>query len=247
MKLKLLSAVCCSVLAYAIPATAQVVTLDFEGVAPYPNGSNVFVRDFYNGGTSSNGASGANLGAGFGANALLICLNTAGFRCGASNTSRGGVGDPASALGGLFFLAGSETFLNYAAGFTTGFSFNYTAPNQGGTIGVYDGLNGTGNLLTSLTLATTASACDPTYSASFCPFVPAGVGFTGTARSIGFGGAANQIVFDDITFGSVIPGVSPAVPEPGAWATLLLGFGIVGAGLRFRLRFPKLRFVAART
>jgi hypothetical protein len=32
------------------------------------------------------------------------------------------------------------------------------------------------------------------------------VAFSGIAKSIGFGGVANQIVFDDVTFGSATPG-----------------------------------------
>jgi hypothetical protein len=104
------------------PAAAAVVSLDFEGInATYPSGF-ANVLDFYNGGTSSDGTTGTDYGISFGRNALAICLNTPGVAC--SNTSRGGVGDPASAKGGLFFLDGDETFLNYAAGFDTGFSFN---------------------------------------------------------------------------------------------------------------------------
>ena len=74
---------------------------DFENIAPYPNGNDVFVQNFYNGGTASNGNIGPNYGVTFDAPALLICLNTIGNSC--SNTSRGGIGDPGSQLGGLFF------------------------------------------------------------------------------------------------------------------------------------------------
>src|ERR1700687_813889 len=143
--------------ATAMSARASIIDLTFEGIAPYPNGNDVFIQNFYNGGTSSIGTSGPNFGISFPDNALLICLNTIGTIC--SNTSRGGLGDPNSQLGALFFLTGSSTFLNDPAGFTTGFAFNYTAINVPGSIQVYSGLNGTGTLLASLTLPTTSSAC----------------------------------------------------------------------------------------
>jgi len=193
----------------AAPAGAAVISLNFEGVnATYPSGF-AQILEFYNGGTSSDGTSGPNYGISFPDNALAICLNTSGVVC--SNTSRGGQGDPNSQLGGLFFLSGGSTTLNDPAGFDTGFSFNYTAINFGGSVDVYSGLDGTGTLLAHLDLPTTTSNCPPQYSAGFCPFVPIGVTFAGTAQSILFNGAANQIVFDDITFGSAIPGVVPRV------------------------------------
>ncbi len=212
----------------AIPAQASIISLNFENIAPYPNDNNVFIQEFYNGGTSSIGTSGTNYGVSFGSNALLICLNSTTVFC--SNTSRGGLGDSASQQGSLFFLSGSETYLNVAAGFTTGFSFNYVS-SVSGSVGVYDGLNGTGNLLASVELAPNISGC-PAYAAGFCPFGPAGVTFAGTAKSISFGGVANQIVFDDITFGTEIPG--GVVPEPASWAMLITGFGLVGFAARRR-------------
>lgn len=219
--------------ATAMPAAAQsTVVLDFEGVnATYPSGF-AAVGDFYNGGTSSDGTSGTNYGISFSSNALAICLNTPGVQC--SNTSRGGLGDPSSQRGGLFFLSGSETFLNYDAGFETGFSFFYASPSVSGSVGVYDGLNGTGNLLATLSLPTTPSACDPaTYLAGYCPFVAAGVTFSGIGRSISFAGAANTIVFDDVTFGSATPG-GGGVPEAATWAMMIAGMGAAGGALRRR-------------
>lgn len=217
----------------AVPASAAVVSLNFEGInTTYPTTAYANILDFYNGGTSSVGTSGTNYGISFGSNALAICLNTTatnGSNC--SNTSRGGVGDPASALGGLFFLDGSETFLNVAAGFDTGFSFNYVSYSFSGSVSVYDGLNGSGNLLATLSLSPNAGSC-PGYSAPFCPFSPVGVSFSGTAKSISFAGVANQIVFDDVTFGSADPG--PRVPEPASWAMMLAGFGAIGGAMRSR-------------
>lgn len=217
------------VLATTMPAQANVV-LDFEGInATYPSAF-AFVQDFYNGGTSSDGTSGTNFGISFSSNALAICLNTVGTFC--SNTSRGGLGDPNSQLGALFFLSGAETFMNAPAGFDTGFSLLYTAINVPGSLNVYDDLNGAGIVLASLALPTTLSDCDSSFNAGFCPFFPVGVAFSGTAKSISFAGVADQIVFDDVTFGSVTPGT--AVPEPAS--LLLLGSGLAGLGLWARRR-----------
>ena len=55
--------------------------------------------------------------------------------------------------------------------------------------------------------------------------VPIGVNFLGTAQSIVFGGVANYVVFDDVTFGKSTPGI----PEPATWAMLLMG----AAGVSF--------------
>jgi hypothetical protein len=233
-----LSQLCAATAFAAISATsavASVVVLDFEGIySTYPASSNdVFVQDFYNGGTSSAGTSGTNFGVGFSSNALAICLNTPGNTC--SNGSRGGQGDPDSQRGALFFLDGAETFMNVAAGFTTGFSFFYSAVNNPGSVSVFDGLGGTGTLLATLTLPTTSGTCDfSVFNANFCPFVATGVGFEGTALSVSFAGVANQIAFDDITFGSVTPGQpgnggAAVIPLPAAGWLLLGGLGALAA------------------
>jgi hypothetical protein len=203
---------------FSSPARAAVVDLTFEGIAPYPNNNDVFIQGFYDGGTSSIGTSGPNFGVSFSSNALLICLNSSSVTC--SNTSRGGLGDPNSQQGGLFFLTGSATAMDVAAGFKNGFSFNYSAINNPGSVSVYSGLDGTGTLLATLDIPTTPSGPCPGYNAGFCPFVADGVTFAGTAESVEFAGAANQIVFDDVTFGSAIPGV----PLPSTWTLLIAGF-----------------------
>jgi len=203
-------------------AQAGVVVLDFEGVnKDYPSGF-AYVNDFYNGGASSDGTTGTNYGIGFTSNAQAICLNSTTINC--SNTSRGGQGDPTSQKGGLFFLSGTETYMNVDAGFDTGFSFFYTAISQPGSVTVYDGANGTGNVLAVLNLATTQSGSCAAYGADFCPFVAAGVAFAGVAHSVSFAGVADQVVFDDVTFGAKDPGRINDVPEPAT-------FGLVGLAL----------------
>jgi hypothetical protein len=124
--------------------------------------------------------------------------------------------------------------MNDPAGFTTGFSLFYSAINQPGSLSVFSGLNGTGTLLATLNLPTTPSTCNSSYDAGFCPFVTIGVSFSGTAQSIDFAGVANQIVFDDFTFGSATPGQpgTPAVPEPSTLVMMLTGAGAAVTQLR---------------
>jgi hypothetical protein len=211
-------------------ACAAVIDLTFEGINvnqdSIPNGGPyAFIQNFYNGGTSDVGTSGPNFGIGFSSNAQAICLNTTSVVC--SNTSRGGLGDPASQRGGLFFLSGSQTFMNVPAGFDTGFSFNYSAVNTPGSVSVFSGLDGTGTLLATLAIPTTPSGACVGFAAPFCPFVANGIAFAGTAMSVSFAGVANQVVFDDVTFGSTTPG-GGAVPLPAAFPLFATGLGALG-------------------
>jgi hypothetical protein len=210
----------------ASPAAATI-TLNFENIGTYGVNSGIGVLNFYNGGTASNGVSGTNFGVSFATNALTLCLNTPGTRC--SATSRGGVGDAASAFTAMFFRDGTSTSLSDAAGFTSGISFFYVTDGPS-SVQIFDGANGTGNLLSSLTLsANAAGSCDFPYNATFCPFRLINLGFSGTAQSVVFAGAANHLVLDDIALGV-------AVPEPATWAMMLLGFGALGFTLRRRRR-----------
>ncbi len=192
-------------------AGAAVIVLDFEGLQDFEA-----VQEFYNGGTGGNGSGpGANFGASFSADALAIIDSDAG---GGGNF--GGEPSPSTIL---FFLSNSAV-LNFAAGFDTGFSFFYSAINNPGGIDVYGGVDKTGSLLAHLDLPTTPFNGAPDPTGQFSPFFPIGVAFAGTAKSIDFGGTANQIGFDNITFGSTSPGGQ--VPEPST--LFLLGTGLAG-------------------
>jgi len=182
------------------------VVLTFEGV-----GNLAPVGSFYNGG------GGGSLGIAFGADALALVDSDAG--------GSGNIANEPSGETGLFFLSGPAAVMNVAAGFDTGFSFYYSAALAGSVV-VYDGLDGTGNVLATIPLSVqNADNCTGDPNGSYCNWTPVGVTFSGTARSVAFGGTANFIVFDDITLGSSTPG--GVIPEPSA--TVLLGAGLAAA------------------
>ena len=210
-----------SLVAAMAPAMAAVVVLDFEGVGNLAN-----INNFYNGGTDSLGNSGVNHGVAFSTATLGIVDSDAG--------GSGNIANEPSGQTAMFFLDASNSVLNVAAGFTTGFSFFYTSATAA-SVSVWDGLGATGNQLGTLNLTAqfNGNGCVGDPNGGFCNWTAVGVAFAGTAMSIDFGGTANQTAFDDITFGSKDPG-PPPIPEPSTYALMALGLAGIGFVARRR-------------
>ena len=135
--------------------------------------------------------------------------------------------------------------MDVAGGFTTGFSFDYSAINNPGTINVWSGLDDTGTLLATLNLPVTPSTGEAGCAGGgFCPYVPIDVAFSGTAMSVDFGGDENQVAFANVTLGSTIPGGISAAPEPSIWMLMIAGVAMIGAALRLGRKRVSLLSVA---
>jgi hypothetical protein len=192
---------------WCAPATAAVTVLNFEGIANLAP-----VGGFY-----------SSLGYEFSPDTLALVDADAG--------GSGNIANEPSGETGMFFLDSNNAILNVAAGFDTGFSFFYSS-SVAAAVTVWSGLDGTGTLLGEIPITGQFnSGCTGDPTGDFCNWTNQGVSFAGVARSINFGGTANQTVYDDITFGSDVAG---AVPEPATWGLMILGFGAIGCALRRR-------------
>mgnify|MGYP006280007557 CR=1 FL=1 len=225
---RLIAAAVAAYLGLAGGAQALVVTLDFEGLQNLEE-----VLGFYDGGAGSLGSSGGtDFGVEFEPGAVAIIDSDAG---GSGNF--GGEPTPDTIL---FFPSGSSAVMNVADGFESGFSFFYAAPDEPGVVEVYDQVGAAGTLLASLSLPLTPDTGAPDPTGRFSPFEPFGVSFPGVARSVAFGGTADRVGFDNITFGSATPGETGGVggteiPVPAALPLLVAGLGGLGL-LRARRR-----------
>ena len=190
-------------------AASGQIFLNFEGICP-PNNTTTSIGAFY-----------AGLGVFFtggGSNALALVDADEG------GNAQGNFANEPSSKTIMFFLEGNATIMNVPGGFDTGFATYYSTIATTGTLEVYDGLDGTGNLLGSAPMFALGSAGngDPTGAYDTWDIAAVIIG-NQVARSVVFIGAANFIGFDDMVFGDI--------PAPGAAS--LLGLAAL-AGLRRR-------------
>lgn len=106
---------------------------------------------------------------------------------------------------------GRSIVMNVAGGFRDRLSFRYAAPfeldkkrDPDGDglheVTIYDGPNGTGNVLATIDLARTADSTLPV-GAYALTRDPIALGFAGIARSVTFGSQADKLLLDDIAIG----------------------------------------------
>jgi hypothetical protein len=120
-----------------------------------------------------------------------------------------------SGPGGFSLFADSNDVANSPFGkFDYGLACSVCQPNTGGYAGPLNfTITGSGLTLASLSTATN------TFGGQSVLFAADTIALTGVTGTIGGG----------------IPG---SVPEPATWAMMILGFGMVGAGLRMSRRAP---------
>jgi Bacterial Ig-like domain (group 3) len=179
-----------SLLVLVAPLSAQT-----KGIATFGGLKNLeFVNDFYNGGKGS-------LGSGPGKDLQLQFASNAQAIVSASKGGSGNVINNPGAYPVMFFQTGKDVVMTATAGVSVGLWFSYSAL-QPGTATVYDGPNGAGNILASITLSPNNSGCN-TYK--MCVWSPVGVPLTTPAGSIRFSGAANFLAIGAIHLGVKLP------------------------------------------
>jgi hypothetical protein len=174
-------------------AHASLVTLDFETPPSFQS-----IGSFY----------GPNIT--FGGDALAI-----------QNDALGPYFSNAPSPIGVLAPVGPDATMNVGLGFTGSASFFYSA-NAASSVGVWSGMNGSGTLLGTFSLANNTGMCtDP----AFCNWSLASVAFGGVAHSITFGDAAGM-GFDNVSVN--------VVPLPAAGWLLAMGLGGFGFAARRR-------------
>lgn len=186
-----------SVLAAGLLSAApaySAVTLDFEDVTSF----------------DSVGALYGSLGVSFGADAL-------GFKNDATTTFFSNAPSPLGAMSAV----GDDATMNVARGFKGTASFQYSS-SEATTVELWSDVDGTGTKLGTFNLS--ANAQNGCSDSPYCFWSLAEVNFSGIARSIVFGSAANVAGFDNVTFAPV--------PLPAAGWLLLSALGGLGAWSR---------------
>ncbi|MBI3477729.1 MAG: Ig-like domain repeat protein [Acidobacteria bacterium] len=175
----------------ATPLVAQT-----KGVASFDGLKNMeFVNQFYNGGEGSlgSGPPRKNLHLEFTSNAQTI---VSGAKGGSGNFIGNPGGTPV-----MFFQTGEDVIVNSTEGVSVGLWFSYSAL-QPGTVTVYDGANGAGKVLASVTLSANNIGCN---SYRMCVWSPVGLPLKTPAGSIRFSGVANYLAIGAIHLGVKLP------------------------------------------
>jgi len=191
-------------------ASAVPITLDFEGIGDLHH-----IGSFYNGGA------GGNLGVEFSSSAESLVSASAGGVGNFSNTKAG------STIA-FFDWDASSMNMNVAGGFVNSFSFLYTSLYFPGLVSIWDGVDGTGQLLAIAALPRLTSTCGGGAPGDFNCWSEVNLDFAGTAKSIKWSGVGNFLGVDDVKLDTANP-----VPEPSI--LVLLGTGIGVAALRRRM------------
>lgn len=187
-----------------------------------------FVNNYYNGGTGSFGSGpGPDLSLTFTSNAQAIV-----------SASKGGSGNFINNPGKtpvMFFQTGSNVTLTAANKVSVAILFYYSSL-QSGSATVYDGPNGTGNILANITLSPNNSGCN---SYKLCVWSPVGIPLTTAAASIRFTGSADNIAIGKISLGNKLPTktfLASSAPQgsnqgqPVTFTATISGTGAVPAG-----------------
>lgn len=213
-------------LAAGLAQAQQVDTLTFQGVNATSTQSGNEVLNYYNGGISGVGTTGGtalDFGIGFGTGGVAdsVLASSANFTA-----------DPSGSNDVLFFkptgVSAANDAMNVAGGFTS-LSFSYSSQAAADTVSLYSGINGTGNLLATISLG------DNTGTSFGCTSAKAYCKWTAATTTLGAGQVAQSAVFNNATASVYFDSFAvTAVPEPGTWPLTAFGLVAVAAGLRAR-------------
>lgn len=165
-------------------------------------------------------------------------FNDATLIPGLSITSSVGEVNGASGPGTFFdrLVLGSQTTEFQFASPVNGFGGNFDLSPNGQGVGISFTLNPGGPVGTEVSSAI--------YTGQFWGLI-SDTAFSSILLQGGSqGGAAETYTLDNLTTGTLSASTLPegvgAAPEPGTWAMMLVGFGLVGASLRRSKRAPRL-------
>jgi hypothetical protein len=200
-----------------------------------------YIDNFYNGGFGSTTNTGTSLTVGPGPNLGFTFSPNANVQAAGHSSSTGNgkfENNPSGQSEILYFASTTgQSIMDFSAGFDS-LSFNYSfsgnsTANNGETVSIWSGLDGTGTLLDTLTLnaAGQTTACTAPLDAYCSWSAVTGSGFTG-AESAVFAPNSQTLSteFDGL---QVTTPVAP-VPLPAAGWLLLSGLAGIGAATRRR-------------